>query len=450
MQPLEASTCSTPACIGTKYCFKTVDISEGLCDAELYHHYLQHTSHTLTYYQNDQSALQIGMPTLALQNKAVFHSLLAVSATCLACDMIKDATADASEVNRVLMTGYRHYNLASERMRALISQPNGFEPQHILASAILLTPFAAASQQVNHWISSRTKPQMSCRLLSSTPKDVIVIMRGIRTTLENLDCTSLRSNLETAGESKSENVNSVVSPETNIPLAALPPSRTHMMTSMIASTSQLAFRKLESRLESAFIHCGESSKDSLSACSAAFEILKSIRNKAFFTPNSFKNSSFLTQIEKIAGPGPFSLTQMNSWLHDYLSRSTIPLPTGPLTRFFLTFLVQIPQAYLDLLLPLLDQRLEVPACAMLDNLPAEMSREQALALDIYAHWSVLMFLVEEESWWIGKLPVVTLAGMVNRYGGEFVTKLLPTNDTGQEKWWPSSMLDILQEVKQHR
>jgi hypothetical protein len=60
-----------------------------------------------------------------------------------------------------------------------------------------------------------------------------------------------------------------------------------------------------------------------------------------------------------------------------------------------------------------------------------------------------MLLVEEESWWIGTLPVVTLAGMVNRYGGEFVTRLWPETESRKEQWWPEIMLNILQDIKRY-
>jgi len=79
-------------------------------------------------------------------------------------------------------------------------------------------------------------------------------------------------------------------------------------------------------------------------------------------------------------------------------------------------------------MPLLEQRLETTCATSPDDAPIQSEPEQALALDIYAYWSVLMFLAEEESWWIGSLPVVTLTGMINRYGDEFVAGLRPEQD----------------------
>jgi hypothetical protein len=61
-----------------------------------------------------------------------------------------------------------------------------------------------------------------------------------------------------------------------------------------------------------------------------------------------------------------------------------------------------------------------------------------------------MFLVEEESWWIGTLPAVTLTGLVNRYGNNFMARQWSENGLEQEKWWPGSMLNILREIKLYR
>lgn len=100
--------------------------------------------------------------------------------------------------------------------------------------------------------------------------------------------------------------------------------------------------------------------------------------------------------------------------------------------------------YLDLVLPLLDLSLESPNPknnTIISNDTA-LTYEQALALDIWAHWSVLMFLVEKESWWIGDLPVLTLNGLLNRYGDDFVGNLWE-----ERVWWLGSMLAILREVK---
>ena len=420
-----------------------------LSDADLYHHYIQHTSRTITYCQRDQIAMQIGIPTLALRNKTVFHSLLALSAACLGCDMIsKYPPPDLSAVNQVLMNGYRHYNLASEQLREMISQLDALKVEPLLASNILLVPFSAASQQIKHWISSRSRTRESRNLLSSTPRDVIVIMRGIRTMLQALDCRYLSPDLEEPEDAEFA-IDGASSLEFDIPSEVSYTSHTHVMFPILAATSQEAFAQLQERLDSAERNASYARHpdNPLSACVTAFEVLDNIRIGTFSSSNPPALASPTKKARKPLELKQVWLPRVALWLRDYVSRPAMPSPTEPLARTFLSFLVQVPQPYLDLVIPLLEQRLETTIATSPDDAPIQLAAEQALALDIYAYWSVLMFLVEEESWWIGSLPVVTLTGMINRYGDEFVAGLRPEQDHRHDRWWPGIMLTVLQEIK---
>jgi hypothetical protein len=265
------------------------------------------------------------------------------------------------------------------------------------------------------------------------------MMRGIRTTLQTLNCEDLatrKMEFPTSYASHFQRSGNFAAPYT------------HVMFPIVASTSQGAFFRLRARLE----YCQketQSSDDQLYACMEAFELLVNIRTLAFSPSNPSTPTSIEPGFKQSYGFDSVPMQEIRSWLRFYACRSKSPLPTEPLTRSFLDFLVQVPQAYLDLVLPLLDQRLESPRNTATDHTTkctTELTMNQALALDIYAHWSVFMFLVEEESWWIGKLPIVTLTGMVNRYGDQFVTRLWPNESEGEEQWWPGSMLTVLREI----
>jgi hypothetical protein len=393
--------------------------------------------------------MQIGIPTLALRNKTVFHSLLALSAACLGCDMIsKYPPPDLGAVNQVLMSGYRHYNLASEQLRELISQLDALKVEPLLASNILLVPFSAASQQINYWISSRSGTRKLPKLLSSTPRDVIVTMRGIRTTLQALDCRDSSPDFEVPEDAEFA-TDGASSLEFNIPPTVSCTSHTHVMFPILAATSQEAFAQLQERLDSAERNASYTRHpdNPLSACVAAFEVLDDIRIGTFSLSNPPALASPTNKARKPLELKQAWLPRVAPWLRHYASRPAIPSPTEPLTRTFLSFLVQVPQSYLDLVMPLLEQRLETAIATSPDDSPIQLAAEQALALDIYAYWSVLMFLVEEESWWIGSLPGVTLTGMINRYGDEFVAGLRPEQDYGHDRWWPGIMLTVLREIK---
>lgn len=385
------------------------------------------------------------MPQLALRSTTVLHSLLAASAVCLCHDLVsKEVPPAIDAVNQILLTGYRHYNLAIQQIRESMSSRISLDPGILLASAILLVPFATASQRINHWMSSSSVTGDSRKLLSTTPRDVIVIMRAIRTMLE-----TQRSGTSNPGQSNSvEYDDPALEKALSTPLNT---SRTHVMFPILAATIQPALAKLQQRLDAALFNLNDGKEELLSGCATAFQVLQSIVNKVFSPPNDGKflagtptDNSFELKHAK--------LPQIPPWLQSYARKATGPLSTDPLTSLFLGFLIQVPQAYLDIAIPLLDQRLESPfreSDVVLNGNAAELTVVQALVLDIYAHWSVLMFLVEEESWWIGDLPIVTLSGMVNRYGNNFVG-MLCSGMADSEAWWPGSMLAILREVKRHR
>lgn len=245
---LEATTSPNVTMVERNKCVDFEDLSRQLSDTNLYHHYVQHTSRTLTYCQKDHAALQIGMPTLALRSKPVFQSLLALSATCLCCDMIaKEEYLDTIAVSQVLTTAHRHYNSASEQMRKLMSKTEDFRPEPILASTILLVPFAAASQQIHHWISSKFRTKSSRKILSTTPRDVIIMMRGVRTILQALKFDDLSSNIDIPQQTDCAVDNSWLLESNHLPSTppGPPSSHTHVLFAILADTSQRYFSNLQ-------------------------------------------------------------------------------------------------------------------------------------------------------------------------------------------------------------
>jgi len=433
----EASASCSPALIESSCRIKTEEEFLPPSDIALYQHYLQHTSHISTQYQNDKTAFEIYIPTLALQSKIVFDSILALSASCMCLDMIaKRPGPDTAAVNHVLMAGYQHYNLASEKTRDLISQPDILKPEPLLASSAFLVGFATSSQLINHWIESRKSTREPFKRLSASLRDMLVISKGLRTTLQVVRRDPVSSSHEMTNESEFLNETVLEPPEFRPPPTTPSPSHTHFMYPTIAATSQEAFSRLQERLDSAtsLYHRNDAA---MPACAEAFQRLSTIRNLAFSStapsePLSLDNASMLPQVPP--------------WLRTYIGRPIILSPDKPLTRPFLTFLIMSSQEYLDLLLPLLDESLECPMESIPDGMP-ELTEVQALALDIWAHWCVLMFLVEEESWVIGNLPFILLNGMLNRYSDNFVARLWPEHYQGQGRWWPASMLACLREIK---
>lgn len=335
----------------------------------------------------------------------------------------------------------------------MIAKPESLKPGSLLASTILLVPFAAASQQINHWISTRNQAQEFFISQPITLRDVIVIMRGVRTTVNAIRCVDVRSNSVQTPDSDIEGAGSDSPPflDEHFTNTTTPPSRTHAMFPILAATSQAALSKLRERLDFTSRHHSEHYYEqrpdqAMSACGVALDLLADLRDGAFAASSPFPT---VVEVETV-DPKTGTLSQLAPWLRAYITRSSYPEAGEPLTRPFLAFLVQSPPEYLDILLPLLDKRPESADTNPLHGVPEDLTSVQALALDIYAHWSVFMFLVEEETWWISKLPVMTLSGMLSRFGNDFVARRWPESVHSQDSWWPRSMLTILQQIRLYR
>ncbi|KAH7086601.1 hypothetical protein FB567DRAFT_528323 [Paraphoma chrysanthemicola] len=440
--PFSYSTQNEPASIEGARPMPVIDPVIGLSNDDLYKYYVHQTSHSLSFSSADHTVLHQIIPALALHNSTVYHALLAVSAVHIAWTTISSQPPpDPAGVNKILLAGYRHYNSASERMRVAMFRSE-IELEPLVASALLLVPFATASQQINHWISKNTGSgaREARKRLESTPRDVTVIMRGVRALLQSPDgCSPLAHKdcsptLSAYSTTVQASVMALWSPTL---------SRTHFMISIIAKTSDVAFMRLRRHLEFCSSRYDQNDEE-IAACRAAVEVLEHLKKAGLEAKPSTASPG--AQSPEIATRASLQLSApLRSFArHSFALSADSPQPTHALTRFFLTFLIRVPQSYFDFILPLLDQRLESPC------LPIELTHAQALALDVYAHWSVLMFLVEKEGWWIGSLPEVTLEGMVNRYGEGFVKGAYGGNgevDGGKEKWWPGWMLRTLKDAR---
>lgn len=338
----------------------------------------------------------------------------------------------------VLMRGYQHYNMASKSMRMKLSRSSTVEADQVMTSTLMVLPFAAASQQISHWLSTQSTNQCLYTPLSSTPRDVITFVRGARTMME-----TLLPILSIAGTNATTDADRDSTATTGPYLTTSERLYKQETKSIIVSDSCDACSQLQRRLGALCYDVDDPLNHEVSACKAALDVLVHLRTSTI----TVLTSPHPTELHIEDAPSKHA----TSWLHSFVrwpcrAHSNSLLPAEPLTRLLLSFHAQVPQSYLDLVLPLLDQRLGRPVGASSDWFALSLTRTQALALDVYAHWSVLMFLVAEESWWIGSLPEVTLTGLVNRYGSDFVRSFWP-ECSGQEEWWPAEMLQRLRDVR---
>jgi hypothetical protein len=427
----------------------TDDGVTNLTDADLYLHFLNHTCRYAPRWHKDRIVLQVGIAKLALDSEPVTHSVLALSAACLCCDTISDGNADPETVRQILDLGLQHHTLALEHMRTMMSCPTASEIQPLLANALMLVPFALAFQQIQHWMLFAKGSQDTHPL---TPRDAILLLRGIGTTIILLNSNRAdRSDESRSPKSKTPWDTMLSSQNTDSRNFTSIPEHSHAMFPVLAATFRQALLNLQCRIESA-LATPQADKNTASIFDA-YDILNDIMSSTFSNSRKIENlSEYVThvgfpladcRIRDIANTIKFSvapdslLAQVPSWLRNFVLRRPRPTHTEPLARSFLAFFSGVSKTYVDLLLPLLDPRID-----NLDDDP-ELTIAEVLALDVYAHWLVLMFLVENEAWWVGDFPVAALQGLIARYGDEFLgTSSIP------EQWWPASMLEVATRLKQ--
>lgn len=376
------------------------------------------------------------MVRLALESEPVSHSLLAFSAACLCRSMISGGHADPRTIRRVLGVGLQHHVSAIEQMRSITSQPQQYNAEALLANAAMLVPFPFAYQTISYWVQCQSGIHENS--ISVTPRDSVTLMRGLKTTILALSSKKIgtRAN-DRSSQSSSPESTTLASPSSDlINLATV--SRAHLMFPILAATSERAFLHLQHRTNDILMDTQPNNKN-IAFLATAFEILKIVVCDNLWTSGSSADSSIYITDYFIT---PDSLlAQVPTWLRAFASRDPSSARTEPLHRQFLAFFYCTPQAFLDLLFPLLDQKTE--GCEGLPFAKPGISTVELHALDIYAHWLALMFLVEDEAWWLASFPVIALQNLIRKYGDHF-------GDDLYGQWWPRSMLKIMTELKPWR
>jgi len=419
----------------------------SLTDADLYFHFLDHTCKSAPRWHKERIVLQVGIAKLALDSEPVFHSVLALSAACMCNDTISKGSADPEVVRQLLDLGLQHHTLALEQMQTMTSCLRESDTQPLLASALLLVPFALAFQHIQHWVLLASGLRDTDLL---TPRDAVLLLRGIGATILALNSNSA----ESRGPRPDTPWNTMFSAQitTDSKDYATIPERSHSIFPILAATFHKALSQLQRRIESD--PATPQADENTAAVLDAYNILNDIMSSTF---SNLENSELpLEHVTYIGHPladcrlkdmanvakfplAPDSLlAQAPGWLRNFVLRRPRPAHTEPLARSFLAFFSGASKAYVNLLLPLLD-----PRTTSVDNDP-ELTTGEVLALDVYAHWLVLMLLVENEAWWVGDFPFFALQGLITRYG----QARFSSTSSIQEQWWPASMLEVATYLRQ--
>ncbi|KAI8685409.1 Zn(2)-C6 fungal-type domain-containing protein [Fusarium keratoplasticum] len=438
----------------------TLDATE----LELLSHYLSHTARSLAFDSQDLYALQVGFPNLAFRSKPVMSSILALAAVCKCNDMIVQSGTrqpDQDQLQKLLTLADEHHRESLRQTQADIPYADHYD--HIVANAPLMVLYASASRCVRIRLAQfSAQDDESCSDSGSTEWQWMSLIRAAHSAY-----TGLPSSKQGA-ESSTNWAENLPTPSfthqsfaTETALAEDGPSRQtrDLLLPIIAATSGNALEKLRARAhmiepiadmasweemlngDGILPQQTESWSNDIHACLMSLDVLSDIMNEVFH-PNSE------TSPYSLPDSPPFGqVSGVSPWLRKYLSRVTYSSPSKPWRRTIMWFLNRVPAEYLSLVQTSLDlvPNGQIEPCLDPSLGMQEINSVSQLAIDIFAHWLVLVMLLDGV-WWIGGIGAWELGRVMSCMGNQ---DWLGRFQEKKEDWWPKSMYNIATEIRKH-
>ncbi|KAH7305951.1 hypothetical protein B0I35DRAFT_483698 [Stachybotrys elegans] len=453
--------------------------SDLLCstDLALLTHYLMHTSRVVPYDEDDFYVLHVGIPNLAFSSKPVMSSLLALTASCESYDTFKRSADPFSKLNTIrtlLALADQHHNTALQHIQASISSVDS--SSDILANAALMVLYASSSHCVRVHLANlaRSSNQMLPPELMPAQSQWISLIRAAFAAYDGIV-----GRIDPFLESQSN------TPEGNHPDNELPrlagggpqPSGSfisqdgpcegtkRLFMPLVTSTCKSALSKLQDKADQIAFYEGlrattmsetmESDEHShveaisnvdIQTCLSALEVLDAVTATFLRATNDYGSPNRASTRQEIVSHA--RLSHVPKWLSDYMARVTSAVPSLLLRRSIMSFLNKVPIEFLNFIQSVLDI-LPVEgrwkSRALDSRITWVPSVTQVLAMNIFAHWLVLVVLLDGV-WWIGGIGEWELERVVALMRNENWLDLPSEND---ERWWPESMLKMKQELADH-
>lgn len=446
-------------------------------ERDLLNHYFSHTARAAAFDMDDLYALQVGIPSLAQNSKPLMSSIIALAAVCKCNDIVRGSGIEQRDNNllyELLALADWHHKASLRQTQDDIACADHYDP--VLANAPLMVLYASANHSVriqlgkealktgslhvdfapaqSQWIPLIRAAHLAYTGLLSAPRPRIdKLSRSIDTSL------AVYPPISSWRHSSKDNV--IISAEDG------PSRRTRdFLLPTIASTSGLALTKLRelvlsmrgSRLPSPPKESAMGNSDNMGmwgvnshssdiqACSEALDTLGRVMDDIF----NENGSSILPpgrQTEPDFEVCPQSLlSEVSPWLRTYLASVTShKKPNKPLRRTIMFFLNRVPTKYLDLVQTTLgviaEQDTGENEIDLGFNSPLH-SVAHHLAMAIFAHWLVLVMLLDGV-WWVGDIGAWELERILLFMHRQPRSRPVFTD----ENWWPETMLNFVKEIK---
>lgn len=411
-------------------------------ELDLLARYLTHTSHIIPVDDVDVFALQVGIPNLAFGSSPLMDSMLALAAVCRCHEILKMpkiSLRDWQQLEDLLALADHRYESSLHQIQDVSYDATQYD--NVLANATMMVLYGSASHSLRiHLAESSFAQERLVNKFPPAPLQWTSLIRAAHLAFTGLQHSNWH---EPSAETSDEEDVLVDSPTAicddltaidiaNSPQRYGPSVRTKCLTQpIIAATSSMALQQLADRLQIASSpqddYFGNTANASaLTCCSKAFTVLCDIFNVVTLTA---KGSSVVDESKFTNLPQQSRLSAVSPWLRTYVARVTSAVPQRQLRRIIMSFLNRVPMEFLGLVQDSLDD-----SAVQVEDIAVSQ-----IVLDIFAHWLVLVTLLDGV-WWIGGIGEWELERTVRRY------KELDFGLGSESEWWPHRMLNIRKEL----
>ncbi|KAF3398108.1 hypothetical protein F1880_006361 [Penicillium rolfsii] len=428
-----------------------------MTELELLSHNLTHTSKTIPFDALDLYALSVGIPNLAFKNRPVMSSLIALAAACKSHDLVKQSKTPLespvlSEVQKLLELAECHHRASLQHIQATVSHSDWYDA--ILANAALMVLYASASHslRVHLAVAAKQRGQRLPAELRPQHSQWISFTRAAHTASTAILNEATDANKAMSVMMALAPYPSHISSDAHVLSPQSGPSEDteRLFLPLVASTYQRALGRLSERADMISAHlAGIASFNSdlrdLDVCLNTLPTLEKCASDAF----SRRETGESPESPRHEAPSFDGFSKVSPWVGNYMiSVTSMRMPIA-LRRTIMSFLNEAPSDYLGIIQSILD--LPIPEASPTenetiwdspyDNIPL-LNATQLLAMDIFAHWLVLVMLLDGV-WWIGGIGQWELGQVVSLMKTqEFFHQV--RDDT--ETWWPQSMYMVKLEL----
>ncbi|KAE8381329.1 hypothetical protein BDV26DRAFT_255752 [Aspergillus bertholletiae] len=424
-------------------------------------HYLTHTSQTIPIDDLDLYSLSVGVPNLALKSQAVMSSLLALAAACKSHDIAKEAQTlldhrSLMQIQGLLTLAERHHRASLRHIQEAMHDADSDD--YVLANSALMVLYASANHSIRVHLATTAKhsalqlpdevlPQHSqwISFTRAAHTASTAVLSHIMEAAENIPGASTHPATDTGSDIQTRGLcpTSVLSPQEG------PSENTkRLFLPLVVSTYSRALASLRRRAESTAAilqRSGPSTRNDaqLQASLDTLPVLEQCASLALSTTGSSRGLNVPRN-----QPRAFDrLSRVSLWVARYMISVTSMESPWALRRIIMSFLNKAPTEYLNLVRSVLDSTTEArsgpwtPQGSPGTETPS-LHATHFLAMDIFAHWLVLVMLLDGV-WWIGDIGQWELSQLMPLMKAPNV---LGWSVDARETWWPESMYLVKREL----